>query len=264
MRNILNFWQPTAFVVMAALAIGVGCGEPDAEPLYIPEDPQELCEMACGNIYETCDMNLTYTDGARMGQNACVTACVEQDYFQGEAFCAAQASCSMEAIEACLPEKAPVADCSSLPDWDEELAEMEEQVVHIVNLRRAEGADCGTEGVFEPAPPVIGEGVLRCAARLHSKDMAERNYFEHVNPFTGETPFDRIDEAGYTGATPQGENIAAGQSSAEEVMAGWMDSDGHCSNIMNPDFNELGVGVFRDSSLDNDYGIYWTQKFGRR
>jgi len=211
--------------------------------------------MACGNIYETCDLHLTYTDGARMGQSACVTACVEQDYFQGEAFCAAQASCSEEAIEACLPETAPVAECESLPDWNEDWADMEAQVLHIVNQRRAEGADCGTEGTFAPAPPVVGEGILRCAARLHSQDMHDNDFFEHVHPVTGQTPFDRIEEAGYTGSYPQGENIAYGQRSPEEVMAGWMDSDGHCSNIMNPDFTELGVGM---------YDFYWTQKFGAR
>ncbi|RAL24668.1 hypothetical protein DL240_00215 [Lujinxingia litoralis] len=265
MYKFSKIWRSAALVSLTTLALGAGCGEDAQEdPFDAAQTPLEQCEVACAHIYETCDLNLTYLDGARMGQASCVQACAEDDYFQGNVECAARISCSQDALDTCLPEKVPVADCSSLPDWDPELAALEEQVVHLVNEYRAEGANCDTEGVFDPAPPVVGEGILRCAARLHSKDMAENDFFDHIHPVTGETPFDRIEKAGYTGSYPQGENIAAGQESAVEVMEGWMESDGHCANIMNPDFTELGVGVFRDSSASNSYGIYWTQKFGAR
>jgi uncharacterized protein YkwD len=54
-----------------------------------------------------------------------------------------------------------------------------------------------------------------------------------------------------------GENIAAGQKTAEEVMDGWMNSEGHRANILNPDFTHIGIGYVQGG----DYGTYWTQLF---
>ena len=101
---------------------------------------------------------------------------------------------------------------------------------------------------------VIAEAQLRCAARLHSMDMAVRGFFDHTNP-DGESPWDRVDETDYTGFA-SGENIAAGYPDPAAVMEGWMNSPGHCSNIMNPDNDELGVGYYE--------GDYWTQVMGQR
>ena len=95
---------------------------------------------------------------------------------------------------------------------------------------------------------------LRCAARVHSKDMFDRGFFDHDNP-DGESPWDRIARAQYD-ANPTGENIAAGYPDAAAVMTGWMDSPGHCNNIMAEGSNELGVGYYE--------GAYWTQTFGNR
>ena len=52
----------------------------------------------------------------------------------------------------------------------------------------------------------------------------------------------------------------AGYSDAGDVVAGWMDSDGHCRNIMNPNFVHLSVGVYYDEA--SRYGFYWTNNFG--
>ena len=145
--------------------------------------------------------------------------------------------------------------CSAVADWSAEHAAIEALVVVEVNLRRAEGADCNTGGVFEPADPLTMNSQLQCAARLHSLDMLNRNFFDHVNP-DEEEPWDRITETGYQWGTA-GENIAAGQQSAKEVVAGWMASDGHCSNIMGPDFTEIGVGFVQGG----DFGTLWTQVF---
>ena len=54
-----------------------------------------------------------------------------------------------------------------------------------------------------------------------------------------------------------GENIAAGQSSPQNVMDSWMNSPGHRKNILNPDFEYIGVGLARGGSN----GIYWAQEF---
>ena len=100
---------------------------------------------------------------------------------------------------------------------------------------------------------------VRTAARDHSVDMATLNYFSHTS-YDGRTFSQRISNAGYTGAYPWGENIAAGQGSPAAVVNGWMSSPDHCANIMNPGFRAIGVGyAFRPAST---YGHYWTQNFG--
>jgi uncharacterized protein YkwD len=98
---------------------------------------------------------------------------------------------------------------------------------------------------------------LQCAARLHSKDMADREFFAHDNP-SGEDPWVRIEAAGFTGFAG-GENIAAGRATGQETVDQWMDSDGHCANIMNPEFQFIGVGYYPGG----EYGHLWTQTFGR-
>ncbi len=99
---------------------------------------------------------------------------------------------------------------------------------------------------------------LRCAARMHSKDMAERGFFDHQNP-EGLQPWDRFEKAGYSGFSAAAENIASGQTDAVSVMSGWMASDGHCANIMKSDYNEIGVGYYTDGA-----NHLWTQTFGKR
>ncbi len=57
-----------------------------------------------------------------------------------------------------------------------------------------------------------------------------------------------------------GENIAAGQGSAAQVVNGWMESEGHCKNIMNGNYSNLGVGYYLAPSSQYDH--YWVQNFG--
>jgi uncharacterized protein YkwD len=100
---------------------------------------------------------------------------------------------------------------------------------------------------------------LRCAARLHSLDMAQRAFFDHVNP-DGADPSLRMLAAGYVGSV-MGENIAYGQSSPQLVHGGWMLSDGHCSNVLSGLFTEIGIGYHLGGAAGQHY---WTQNFGRR
>jgi uncharacterized protein YkwD len=96
---------------------------------------------------------------------------------------------------------------------------------------------------------------LRRAARGHSEDMAERNYFSHDSP-DGNTPWDRAEAVGYP--DPSGENIARGYPDARSVVNAWMKSAGHRANILNCDSKAIGVGV----ELNTEHGPYWTQMFG--
>jgi len=121
----------------------------------------------------------------------------------------------------------------------------EEQVVELVNAERAT-AGCSALTVDDR---------LAAAARAHSADMAARGYFDHTTP-EGITFADRITDAGYSWSTAA-ENIAAGQRDPAEVMAAWMESDGHRRNIINCDLQHIGVGLAYDA---NDRP-YWTQDF---
>lgn len=133
----------------------------------------------------------------------------------------------------------------------------EAEVLTLVNQHRQQGAVCGSKP-FGPAPPLVHHAALHRAARAHSQDMASRNYFDHTS-LDGRTVGDRLRAAGYSGGG-YGENIAAGNETAQATVAQWMRSPGHCENIMDPHFRTLGVGyAFGPNS---SYGHYWTQNFG--
>ncbi|NEQ54047.1 MAG: calcium-binding protein [Leptolyngbya sp. SIO3F4] len=100
-------------------------------------------------------------------------------------------------------------------------------------------------------------------AEKHSKDMALRDYFSHTGK-DGSRPWDRAKREGYESGTV-GENIAAGYSSAKAVVDGWINSPGHRANMLNSNYNEIGIGHYylaNDTGSVN-YGNYWTQVFGK-
>lgn len=139
-----------------------------------------------------------------------------------------------------------------------EWAAFEDEVLSRTNQVRATGATCGGEELA-PAAPLVTHPALRAAARDHSRDMAERNYFAHVTP-DGVQPSARATAAGYP-STFVGENIAAGQTTPANVLSAWINSPGHCANLMDPRYRYLGVGYFLDGGGDQ-FGHYWTQNFG--
>ena len=99
---------------------------------------------------------------------------------------------------------------------------------------------------------------LTAAARAHSTDMVNGNFFSHTGS-DGSSFVQREGKAGYTtGASA--ENIAWGYPTAEAVVTGWMNSAGHRANILNCSSLAVGVGVVRKA----DGTVYWTQDFGRR
>ena len=116
---------------------------------------------------------------------------------------------------------------------------------------------CG-ERRFGPAPRLEWHEKLAAAALAHSRDMATHNYFSHYAK-DGSTVGDRAARAGYTWSRI-GENIATGQGSPEQVVAGWLNSPHHCANIMEPDFRQMGAAYFVNPVSDTV--IYWTQVFG--
>ncbi|MGA8115818.1 MAG: CAP domain-containing protein, partial [Actinocatenispora sp.] len=119
------------------------------------------------------------------------------------------------------------------------------QVVDLVNEERTK-AGC---------PAMRNDDRLADAAVKHSKDMAQRGYFDHNTP-EGVTPWDRIKAEDYQ--QPSAENIAAGQPTPEAVVEAWMNSSGHRANILNCSSRATGVGFYHGGS----YQYYWTQDFG--
>jgi uncharacterized protein YkwD len=99
---------------------------------------------------------------------------------------------------------------------------------------------------------------LGAAADYHSADMATNNYFDHYL-YDGTDPGTNIHNFGFTGST-WGENIAAGMSSAQEVLTAWQNSPEHDAAMRNPAFTEVGIG--RAHSDNSYYGWYWTADFG--
>lgn len=101
------------------------------------------------------------------------------------------------------------------------------------------------------------------AARQYSQTMAAGDFFAHQGK-DGSSPADRAKRAGYeTGFV--GENIAAGYRTPEDVVNGWIKSPGHRANMLNTQYNEIGLGYY---FLQNDtgsvnYNSYWTQLFGK-
>jgi uncharacterized protein YkwD len=135
-------------------------------------------------------------------------------------------------------------------------ASVRARVVALVNAARARPRRCGSER-FAAAPPLQASRKLNDAATAHARDMARHKYFEHEGR-DGSQPRDRVRRAGYESRLT-GENIAYGPVSAEEVVAGWLASPGHCENIMEPRFHDIGVGV----AIGRKRGqIYWVQNFG--
>ncbi|MEI9944510.1 MAG: CAP domain-containing protein [Chitinophagaceae bacterium] len=128
----------------------------------------------------------------------------------------------------------------------------ESLMLQLVNQQRQQGCNCGTT-YYPPTTTLTWNDQLEAAALFHASDMNENNYFNHTG-LNGSSPGDRISNAGYNWKT-YGENIAKGYTSEQSVMNGWIASEGHCKNIMNPNFREFGAAKA---------GAYWVQEFGAK
>jgi uncharacterized protein YkwD len=152
-----------------------------------------------------------------------------------------------------------LSSCTSAPDAvaaTESSATVRTRVVELVNVARSKGRTCGSER-YTAAQPLVASQELNDAAAKHARDMARKNYFDHRGA-DGSQPKDRVLRAGYQPRLT-GENIALGPESAEEVVAGWLASAGHCANIMDSRFQHIGVGLATGRGRGK---IYWVQTFG--
>ena len=139
-------------------------------------------------------------------------------------------------------------------------ADFVNQVLLRVNQRRAQGASCGAQGSFGPAPALAWNNLLTQAAAAHSQDMATNNFFSHTGS-NGSTMAQRVTATGYDWSS-LAENIAAGQTSIQQVVDGWMASPGHCANIMNANYQQVGVACV-PGTAGSTYSSYWTMNLAR-
>ena len=141
---------------------------------------------------------------------------------------------------------------------DQCMSEDDKQMLTQVNTARSQPRNCGSENY--PATAALSwHCTLADVAYAHSRDMGDYNFFSHTGS-DGLNVGDRVSNAGYDW-TAVGENIAAGQQTIDTVMAAWLDSPGHCANIMHSVYTEFGAASYIVDG--SDYPIYWTQVFAR-
>jgi uncharacterized protein YkwD len=138
-------------------------------------------------------------------------------------------------------------------------AEISARALELVNAARAQRRKCGNT-TFQPAPPLKLAPLLERAALAHAKDMAQHSSFTHIGS-DGSRPADRVTRTGYSWRNVA-ENIAAAAPDVETVVQGWLDSPGHCTNIMGPQFKEMGIAYVVNPRSKEE--IYWAQVFGTR
>ncbi|WP_299959718.1 CAP domain-containing protein [uncultured Modestobacter sp.] len=138
------------------------------------------------------------------------------------------------------PQSAPAAGTA---------APAEEQIARAVFDRvNAERAERGLE-------PVAWNDALAGVARDWSAEMADTGEFRHQD-IQSVLQGDEL-----SGFRAMGENIfqATGPVPAGTIHTGWMRSDEHRVNVLNPGWDRLGVGVFCAA----DGSVWATQEFGR-
>lgn len=144
---------------------------------------------------------------------------------------------------------AGLMQCAPAPSTTTTSASMSvsSQVVALVNQQRA------SRGLG----PLSISPTLSTAAEAHSRDQAQRSTMSHTGA-TGSNVYQRITTAGYW-PSAWGENVAAGQPSATDVMNAWMASSGHRANILSSNFSEIGVAAVASANGT----LYWTMDLAR-
>lgn len=142
----------------------------------------------------------------------------------------------------------------------------EQKILDDVNAARAQPRDCDSTHRYGAASPLTWNAQLAGAALAHSQDMAQNGYNE-ADPHAGSdgnSAQQRIERAGYTNWSSNGENVAAGYTvgGPNDVVAAWLASPGHCENIMNPQFREIGISFV--ALRGARYNGFFTQDFGSK
>ena len=147
-----------------------------------------------------------------------------------------------------------LADGAPLPDPGD--AALLGSVLDRLNEIRSEGGRCGGAD-FPPSPPLERSAALDRAALAHAQDMAKNSFLAHTGS-DGSNPGDRVTRSGYEWDVVA-ENVASGQTSADDVAATWLESPGHCANLMDARYSETGIAYALNPGDGRD--IYWVQVY---
>lgn len=109
----------------------------------------------------------------------------------------------------------------------------------------------------EGVPPLLSHALLNQAAQAHAVAMASGGYFDHIDN-EGRGVGERLLKVGYNYRWC-GENISAGKSNADDVIAWWLSSDSHRDNILKPEFTDVGFGYCFIEQDKNSFHHYWVQ-----
>lgn len=137
-----------------------------------------------------------------------------------------------------------------------ELTDHKREMLSHINAARSQDRQCGSQR-FTAVKPLVWNCSLEAAAQRHTDDMAEHDYFSHTGS-DGQEVQHRVSDSGYTWQAV-GENIAAGHLSSDAAIKGWLDSPGHCRNIMSDAFTEVGMASTKPSDASASYPSYWAQ-----
>ncbi len=147
-----------------------------------------------------------------------------------------------------------LADGAPLPVPDD--AALLDHVYEHLNAIRTRGGRCGgTE--FPPSPPLARSPALDLAARAHAEDMARNSFLAHTGS-DGSNPGDRVTRTAYHWESVA-ENVASGQTSADDIAATWLESPGHCENLMDAKYADTGIAYALNPGDGRD--IYWVQVY---
>ena len=130
---------------------------------------------------------------------------------------------------------------------------IKKKMVILINEARNSRRRCGNS-TLSSAGAVQWNNQLAMAARNHARDMARNDMISHTGS-DGSTVRGRVEKTGYRWRIV-GENISAGHQNTEAVVSSWLESPGHCANLMNSSITEVGAACFRNS--ETRYGTYWT------
>jgi uncharacterized protein YkwD len=142
------------------------------------------------------------------------------------------------------------------PPAREDAATAGQRVLDLINDARSHARRCGRKR-FRATTPLKHAAALEHAARVHARDMAARNFLGHVGSDES-MPAERATQAGYSWASVA-ENVAAGQTTAAEVVNTWLASPGHCANLMDPRYSESAAA--RATNPESEQVVYWVQMF---
>jgi hypothetical protein len=125
-----------------------------------------------------------------------------------------------------------------------------DQIITLTNKQRSDNN----------LPALVTNSQLALAAQAKAKYMFEKNFWAHNAP-DGTTPWFFIEHQGYK-YSAAGENLARDFYTSSAVVSAWMDSPGHKANIMNTNYQEIGIGVM-NGTLDGKETTLVVQMFGK-